>query len=37
MAPVPEMSAESGHVGYGEVVTWKPEKPRLSVVRFAVG
>jgi uncharacterized membrane protein YvlD (DUF360 family) len=37
MVPVPERSAESGHVGYGEVVTWKPEKPRLSVVRFAVG
>jgi uncharacterized membrane protein YvlD (DUF360 family) len=37
MAPVPEMRAESGHVGYGEAVTWKPEKPRLNVVRFAVG
>jgi uncharacterized membrane protein YvlD (DUF360 family) len=33
---MPDLPAERGHVPYGEPVSWKPEKPRLSVVRFMV-
>jgi uncharacterized membrane protein YvlD (DUF360 family) len=34
---VPDMPSENGPVRYGEQVSWKPEKPRLSVVRFLLG
>ena len=34
---MPDRPGEIDHARYGEPVSWKPEKPRLNVVRFVVG
>ena len=31
---MPDAPSENGPARYGEAVTWKPEKPRISIVRF---
>jgi len=34
---VPDTSPENGPARYGEAVSWKPEKLRISIVRFLLG